>query len=161
MSRRSVAKADGVACGKAAATRWICRTLLSLSMGTYFGCSRNRSPPSERGRLHFPREPPQGSCQLPVPSTAPKAVMPPASWRFAPLCAPKAACATSCLWRSFLTRGTSGADSLAPAPRRCRANLRGLRLSRPLLSPPEEDAVVIRFPSPEGSGLGKRIAFNL
>ena len=36
--------------------------------------------------------------------------------------------------------------------RRCRANLRGLRLSRPLLSPPEEDAVAIRFPSPEGSG---------
>jgi len=44
-----------------------------------------------------------------------KPVMPLASWRFAPLCTPKAACATSCLWRSFLTRGTSGTDSLAPA----------------------------------------------
>ena len=44
-----------------------------------------------------------------------KTGMPLASWRFAPLCTPKAACATSCLWRSFLTRGTSGADSLAPS----------------------------------------------
>ena len=30
-----------------------------------------------------------------------------------PFVPPKPACATSCLWRSFLTRGTSGADSLA------------------------------------------------
>jgi len=65
-------------------------------------------------------------------------------------CAPKATCTTSCLWRSFLTRGTSGADGLAPAPRRCHANLD--RLSCHQLSPPEENAVAIRFPSLEGNG---------
>jgi hypothetical protein len=137
---------DGVACGEAAATRCTpCRT--------YFGGSLKRSPPSERGRSYFPpANRRKAHAGFPCRRRHRKPVMPLASWRFAPLCTPKAACATSCLWRSFLTRGTSGADNLAPAPRRCRANLRGLRLSRPLLSPPEEDAVAIRFPSPEGSG---------
>ncbi len=146
---------DGVACGEAAATRCTpCRT--------YFGGSLKRSPPSE-GVVHVcPREPPQGSCRLPVPKTAPQAVMPLASWRFAPLCTPKAACATSCLWRSFLTRGTSGADSLAPAhPQVSRQPSRTQVVTPPAFAT-RRGCGSNSLPKPGRKwGLGKRIAFSL
>ena len=65
---------------------------------------------------------------------------------------PKPVCATSCLGARSSHAARAAQPCLTLQTRRGRANLRGLRLSRPLLSPPEEDAVAIRFPSPEGSG---------
>lgn len=77
----------------------------------------------------------------------------------APL-SPKPVCATSCLGARSSHAARAAQPGLPLQTRRGRANLRGLRLSRHQLSPPEEDAVAIRFPSPEGSGgLGNELLF--
>jgi hypothetical protein len=147
-------RSEGVACGEAAATRCtLCRT--------YFGGSLKRSPPQERGRSSFP---PRTAARVMPASRAEDGTASRHAPCFvavrAPLC-PQASL-RHIVPLAFVphTRHERRRLACPRLTRRCRANLRGLRLSRHQLSPPEEDAVAIRFPSPKGSGgLGNELLF--
>ena len=77
--------------------------------------AREKVAPVGTGSFMFtPANRRKGHAGFPCRRRHRKLFTPLAIWRFAPPCAPKTPCATSCLWRSFLTRGTSGADCLAP-----------------------------------------------
>jgi len=120
-------------------------------------------------------EPPQESCRLPVPRTAPQTVTPLASMavRHPRPETTQATCATSCLYalvsafapgsagglrRTSLTRGMSGAALPTQPPGWCRATLRKLRVSRRQLAPPRNKMPFAFRGRKEGGASGKQMA---